>query len=61
MIDFAVVLHFIKTGDTPTPEIQSYIDEWNADKDAFTVKYRALYPHEQGAIDMLRDNTNTEL
>lgn len=61
MNDFVWILHAIRNRQYADAATQPYIDEFDADPDAFDAKYRVLYPREEGAIDMLRADTNTEL
>ena len=58
MIDFAWVVYVIRNRQYADANTQPYIDEFDADPDAFDAKYRALYPREEGAIDMLRSDSN---
>ena len=58
MIDFAWVVYVIRNRQYADANTQPYIDEFDADPDAFDAKYRALYPREEGAIDMLRADSN---
>lgn len=53
MNDFAWIIHVIRNPSKADASTQPYVDEFDADPAAFDAKYRALYPQEQGAIDLL--------
>lgn len=53
MNDITWIIHVIRNRSKADATTQPYIDEFDADPAAFDAKYRALYPQDEGAIDML--------
>lgn len=53
MNDIAWIIHVIRHREDVDAATLPYIDEFDADPEAWRLKYRALYPKDEGSIDEL--------